>query len=620
MTLQKLVFAPGVNRDSTNYTNTGGWYDINLVRFHHGFPETIGGWARMTTAAMLGSCRHLNAWAALDGTLYVGAGTHLKQYIISGGTPFDVTPIRLTTAAGDATFAAVDGSTTLTVTEVSHGAVAGAFVTFSGAVTLGGVITADVINIEYQIVSVTDADTYTVTSAVAANASDTGNGGALTVAEYQIAVGLDTAVIGTGWGAGAWGENPWGGPADTTVAGADLRLWTMDNWGEDLLSNVRDGGLYYWDKGAGLGARAVALADLAGATSTPTLARIILVSEKDRHVIAFGCDPESGTGIQDPMLIRFSSTESLIEWNTAETNTAGFLRLDSGSAIVAAVQTRQQILILTDSAVYTMQFVGAPFVFGTTEISVRTSIASANAVAPAQDVVYWMGDGLFYQFDGIVSPLPCTVSEYVFSDFNTDQASKVASGVNSADNEVWWFYPSADSDNVDRYVVYDYAQKLWYYGVLARTAWIDRSVHQNPIAASADGYLYYHEFGLDDGESNPPVGLNAWIESSQFELGSGDKFSFARRIIPDVTFRNSTAATPTVTFTAKALRYPGDGSYGDDADVVTGSATYPLVQYTNYLDTRLRGRALSIRVESDTVGVQWRLGTPRVDLRTDGGR
>jgi len=620
MPLQKLQFRPGVNRESTDYANTGGWYDSNLVRFRRGLPETIGGWAKYSSTALVGSCRLLKSWVGLDNNLHIGAGTHLKQFVLVGGEPFDITPIRLTSGAGDATFDATDGSAVITVSENGHGAAVGDYVTFSDADSLGGAITAPVLNSEYVVVSVADANTFTFTASLAANASDTGDGGASAVAAYQIAIGLDTTVVGTGWGAGAWGEGPWGGPADTSVTGATLRLWSMDNWGEDLLSCVRDGGIYYWDKTAGTGARAVALAGLTDSVDAPTKARLILVSEKDRHVIAFGCDPESGTGVQDPMLIRFSSSESLIEWNTTETNTAGFLRLDSGSSIVTAVQTRQQIFILTDSAAYTMQFIGAPFTFGTTEISVGTSIISGNAAVAVQDTVYWMGDGAFYKFDGVVDHLPCTVDEYVFDDFNSAQAAKVVSGTNAADSEVWWFYPSADSDNVDRYVVYDYAQSIWYYGALGRTAWVDRSVHAYPLAAAPDGYIYSQEFGIDDGGSNPPIGLNAWVESSQFEIGSGDKFAFASRIIPDLTFRNSTAPAPEVVFTAKALQYPGGGTYGDDEDTVTGSSAQPLERYTNQLYVRLRGRALSIRVESGMAGVEWRLGTPRVQLRTDGGR
>jgi len=620
MPLQKLQFRPGINRETTDYTNTGGWYDCNLVRFRRGYPETVGGWARYSGSPMLGSCRLLKAWSPLDNSIHVGAGTHLKQYVIAGGVPFDVTAIRLTTDAGDATFSATDGSPLITVSEASHGAAQNDFVRFSGAAGLGGNITSSVLNAEYQVVSVSDANTFTVSVSAVASAADSGDGGSSTIAAYQIAVGLDTSIVGTGWGAGAWGENAWGGPADTSVSGAILRLWSMDNWGEDLLSCVRDGGIYYWDKSGGTGSRAVALEDLAGSNSAPTKATLMLVSEKDRHVIAFGCTPESGGGVQDPMIIRFSSTESLTEWNTTETNTAGALRLDSGSAIITAVQTRQQVFILTDSAAYTMQFIGAPFTFGTTEISVSTSVVSGNAAIAVQDVVYWMGDGLFYKFDGIVETLPCSVDEYVFGNFNYDQAAKVVSGTNASDSEVWWFYPSADSDNVDRYVVYDYAQDIWHYGGLTRTAWIDRSVHAYPLAAALDGYVYSHEFGLDDGEYNPPIGLNAWVESSQFEIGSGDKFSFARRIIPDLTFRNSTAPAPKVVFTAKALQYPGGGSYGDDVDTVTGSSAQPLERYTNQLYTRLRGRALSIRIESYMAGVQWRIGTPRVELRTDGGR
>jgi len=620
MPLQKLQFTPGINRESTDYANSGGWYHSSLIRFRKGFPETIGGWARLSNLPLLGSCRFLKAWSALDGTSLLGAGTHLKLYIVIGGDPVDITPLRTTTSAGDVTFSATNGSNVLTVSDTSHGLSVNNFVTFSGASSLGGVVTAAVLNAEYQVASITNAGVYTVVMAVTANGSDNSNGGSSTVGAYQIPVGIDNSVNGTGWGAGAWNENPWGGPADTTVAGDRLRLWTMDNWGEDLIAAVRDGGVYYWNRSAGFSARAVALSDLAGASSPPVVAVSVLVSEKDRHVIAFGCDPEGNSTTQDPMLIRFSATESLTEWNTTAENTAGSLRLDSGSSIVTAVQTRQQIFILTDSAAYTMQFIGAPFTFGTTEISVGTSVISSNAAIPVQDTVYWMGDGLFYKFDGIVSVIPCSVDEYVFSDLNYDQLSKVVSGANAADGEVWWFYPSEGVDNVNRYVIYNYQQDIWYYGDLARTAWVDRSIETYPLAAAQDGHIYFQEFGLDNGEFNPPTGLNSFIESSPFEIGAGDKFAFASRIIPDLTFRNSTAPAPKVIFTTKALQFPGGNYYGADEETVTGTAALPIEQFTNQLYVRLRGRGMSMRVESDMAGVSWRLGSPRIELRTDGGR
>lgn len=619
MPLQKLQFAPGINRESTDYTNSGGWYDCDLIRFRKGFPETIGGWERQSTTPMQGTCRLIKSWTALDGTELIGAGTHLKLYVVLGGGLVDITPIRSTTSAGDVTFTATAGSSVITVADTGHGARAGDFVSFSGAVTLGGVITSDVLNSEVTVISRTN-NTYTVDFGVAANASDSNSGGTVTIGTYQIAVGLDTSVVGNGWGAGGWGESVWGGPADVSLSGAQLRLWSIDNWGEDIVASVRDAGLYYWDRSSGYSQRAVSLASLTGAASAPTVAKSVIVSEKDRHIIAFGCDSESAPGTQDPMLIRFSATESLTEWNTTAENTAGDLRLDSGSEIVSAVQTRQQIFILTNSAAYTMQFIGAPFTFGTTEISVNTTVVSPNAVIAVQDVVYWMGDGLFYKFDGIVSVIACSVDEYVFSDLNYEQAAKIVAGSNAADGEVWWFYPTSGSADINRYVVYNYIQNIWYYGTMARTAWIDRSNSVYPISAASDGYLYYQEFGLDDGEQNPPVGINAYVESSQFEIGSGDDFSFASRIIPDVTFRNSTAPAPEVVFTAKALQFPGGNYYGADVDTVTGTAALPIREYTNQLYVRLRGRGLSIRVESDMSGVAWRLGSPRIELRTDGRR
>ena len=619
MPLQKLQFRPGIVRDTTNYTNEGGWFDGDKVRFRLGLPETIGGWTRFTTTALLGVCRDLHSWTSLSGTQYVGAGTNLKLYVVDGNDPVDITPTRETTSAGDVTFAATDGSTTITVTDTANDVFLGDFVTFSGAVSLGGVITADVLNQEYQVTSVIDADTYTITSAVAANSSDTGDGGAAVIGAYQINTGLDSAASGSGWGAGPWSRGTWSSPADVTVPGAQLRLWSMDNFGEDLIANVRGGGIYYWDSSSGTSTRAVDIASLSG-NNQPEVANIVLVSERDRHVIAFGCDPEADPGVQDPLIIRFSDQESFTDWETRDDNTAGELRIGTGSEIVAAVQTKQQVVIFTDRSVSAMQFIGAPFTFGLTEVSTNTSIASQNAAVAFGDDVYWMGDQSFYRYDGNVQPIPCPVEEYVFADLNVSQRAKVTAAVNSKFNEIWWFYPSASSDTNDKYVVYNYVENSWYYGALARTAWYDNAVSNLPIAAATDGYLYFHEDGLDDGSTNPPSAINSYIESSAIDIGDGDQFMFLSRLLPDLTFRNSTATSPLATFTVSARDFPGDNYGQTDSGNAVRSATVPVEQFTEQLFFRLRGRSMSLKVESDNVGTQWRLGTPRADLRPDGRR
>jgi hypothetical protein len=618
MALTKLVFRPGINRETTAYANEGGWYDCNLIRFRAGKPETVGGWARYTRSAMLGTCRAIFPWQTLGGTVYVGLGTSQKYYLSFGSSPIDITPLRTTTAAGDVTFAATNGSSILTVSDTSHGAVMGDFVTYSGAVSLGGNVTATILNAEHKITRIVNANSYEITLTVVANSSDSGDGGASVIGAYQINVGLDTAVFGTGWGTGPWSRGTWNSSYASTSASAELRLWSHDNFGEDLVMCVQDGGVYYWDASVGTGTRAIPLSALAGAQATPTVARIVIVSERDRHVIAFGCDPEGTPGVQDPLTIRFSDQESAAEWRALSTTTAGELRIGSGSGIVAAVQTKQQIVVFTDISVHAMQYIGAPFTFGIQEVSASVSILSQNAGVAVGDIVFWMGGGEFYMYDGAVKQLPCAVKEYVFSDINVGQTQKVCGGHNAAFSEVWWFYPSAESENNDKYVVYNYEQDVWYYGELARTAWTDRGLLSFPLAASADGYVYYQESGLNDGSVTPAAPLNAYIESSVFDIGEGDQFMFATRVIPDITFRNSTDSAPIVTMTLKARNFPGGAYFGTDSDPVAKTATLPVEQFTNQLFVRIRGRSLSLRVESDQTGTAWRLGDPRIDFRTDG--
>ena len=618
MPLQKLQFRPGIVQDATDYTNEGGWRDGDKIRFRLGLPETIGGWTRLTSTTMLGTCRDLHTWTSLSGTRFVAAGTSLKLYIVDGALPVDITPIRLVTSAGDVTFAATNGSATITVADTAHGCVLDDFVTFSGAVSLGGAITATVLNQEYQVASIVDANSYTIVATATANASDTGNGGTNTVGTYQINTGLNSAAAGSGWGAGVWGRGTWGSAANVTVPSANLRLWSMDNFGEDLLANIRGSAIYYWDTSAGTGTRAVDIAGLSG-SAQPQVANIVLVSERDRHVLAFGCDPEADPGNLDPLTIRFSSQESFTVWNASSTTTAGELRIGTGSEIIAAVQTKQQVVVFTDRSVSAMQFIGAPFTFGLSEVSTNTSIVGQNAAVAVGDAVYWMGNDVFYRYDGNVSILPCPVEEYVFDDVDTSQLSKVTAGSNAEFNEVWWFYPSAASENNDSYVVYNYMDKIWFYGTLDRTAWDEGGVSGFPIAASPDGNIYFQENGFSDGSTNPPSPISSFVESSGVDIGDGQQFMSVKRIIPDVGFRNSTG-DPLVTFTLNARTYPGSGTTQTQSGNTVRSVASPIEKYTEQLDVRIRGRAVSLRVESNQVNTQWRLGTPRIDLRPDGRR
>ena len=705
MPLTKLQFKPGINRETTSYSNEGGWFDGDKIRFRMGFPEKIGGWVKNSDNAFLGTCRALHPWVALSGEKYIGVGTGLKYYISEGGAYKDITPLRVASSA--VTFATgadvldgaisataqsivmdsatgfptgggriligteqitygaitsatltgcergVNGTTaashsnndtvkccTLSVTDSDgHGALENDFVTFSGAATLGDVITAAVLNQEYQITHVVSATVFQVEArAVAtipeittteglnatfvfATTTDNGNGGGSSVGAYQINTGLDTSVQGTGWGAGTYGRGTWDSASDLTAGGTTLRIWSHDNFGEDLLMNVRDEGIFYWDKTNGLTTRAVSLASLGVATDNiPTIAKQVLVSDKDRHIIAFGCDPETDIGTQDPLLIRFGSQESLTDWSAKATNTAGDLRIGSGSEIVTAVETRQQVLVFTDVSLHAMQFLGPPFTFGINTVSENITTASPLCAIAVNDNVFWMGREEFYVYAGAVNKLPCTVKDYVFSDFNEQQIQKVTAANNSSFSEIWWFYPSANSEENDRYVVFNYEQKVWYYGTLDRTFWVDRGVDALPIAAGSDHYLYEHESGLDDGSTSPASAIAANIESSQIDLGDGDQFAFLSRIIPDITFRDSTANTPTATFTLGVRNFPGGKYLHTDEDVVSKTASTPVEQFTTEVRTRLRGRSFNLKVESTATETTWRLGTPRVEVRPDGRR
>jgi len=711
MPIQSLKFKPGVISDITSYSNEGGFIDGDKVRFRFGFPEKFGGWAKYSPNTIQGSARRLHNWVALDGSDFMGIGTHLKYYIEEGQTFNDITPIRSTTSAGDVTFSATNGSTTVTVIDPAHGANVGDFVTFSGAATLGGTITATILNAEFQVASLISSNSYTITSSVAANASDTGNGGGSVVGTYQINTGLDTTVGGTGWGAGQWsgttsgalatqlnealdnsetavdvddetGMNTandvilvdnelmlvsatsddntmtvtrghsgtdavehadntivrlavgnadsandfvgWGNAASITVPGAQIRLWSHDNFGEDIIINARDEGIFYWDKTNGLSNRAVELSTISGTkTSVPQVAKQILVSDQDRHVIAFGCDgfganssATQGDGVQDPLLIRFSSQENPIDWFPTASNTAGDLRLGGGSTFVQAVETKQQILCFTNKTLHAMKFIGPPFTFGLQELSKNITIMSPAAAIAVEDSVFWMGVDTFYLHSGgQTQQMPCTVKDKVFLNFNFEESDKVHAGVNSEFGEILWFYPTASSTEIDAYVAYNYIEKVWYYGTLARQAWLDRGIRTLPMATGGS-YLYNHEVGYDDDGS----AMTSFIESAPIDIGEGDKFVFLKRVIPDITFNGSTATNPDVAFTMKVKNFPGSNFSQTQDGTAQRSSTSPVEQFTEKLDYRLRGRAFALRIDSTSLGTKYKLGTPRVDIRPDGRR
>ncbi len=624
MPLQKLLFKPGINKEATDYASEGGWVNSNLVRFRKGLPEKIGGWAKATTNSFKATGRAIHAWVDLAGTKYLGLGTTWKYYVIDGTVFNDVTPIRATTTNG-ITFAATDGSTTITATDSDHGAVAGDFVTFSGAATLGGNITATVLNQEYQINTVPTVNTYTFTATATANSSDeSGTGGAGVDGAYQLNVGLDVYVPSTGWGSDYWGAGTWGSVSSLDATN-QLRLWSHDNFGEDLLLNARGSGVFYWDESSGTNTRAVVLSSLAGANLTPTLALQVMVSDVDRHVICFGADPlndssTARTGAIDPMFIAWSDQENVEQWEPLPTNTAGSFRLSAGSAIVGAVRARQETLIWTDTSLYSMTFVGQPFTFSINLVNEGVGLVGPNAMVNTPKGIFWMDKKGFYAYAGAIQELPCTVDDYVFSDLNQTQSYQIFGFVNKAFNEVGWFYCSADSNVIDRYVTYNYEENLWMIGELSRTCWIDEGIFSDPKATyttNYTGYLFNHETGNDNDGS---AMTNVFIESADFDLGEGDMYQSISRIIPDVKFTgsaNTGAEGQTLDIVLKRRNFPGEE--------LTTAVTSACTSVTTKIDTRVRGRQAVLRVQSnDTnindVGMGFRLGATRIDIKPDGMR
>ena len=775
MPLTKLQFKPGINREITPYSNEGGWVDCDKIRFRFGYAEKFGGWEKMTSRTYEGTARRLHNWLALDGSNYLGVGTHLKYYIEEGGLFNDITPIRLTTSVGDVTFSATNGSSTITVTENSHGAAENDFVTFSGAATLGGLVTAAILNAEHKIVNIIDGNSYTITVSVNANSSDTGNGsftdatcdynndptitmdsttslivggtvsgtgiptgatvssitdatnfelsasttggsvtnGTLTFnnskAVYQINSGLDSQVGGTGWGAGLFGGTTagalttqlaealdnsetaidvdsatgitagdtilieeelitvgtissntlgtGGGPSTRGVSGTtaathadntivrlavgntsssddftgwgiaaesgttrEIRTWSHDNFGEDLFINPRDEAVYRWDKTNGLTTRAVEISTISGAENAPTVAKQIMVDEN--HLIAFGTNIY-GTTTQDPLLIRFSDDENQLLFTVRSGSAANFLTIGSGSEFVQAIKTKREILVWTDISLHSLRYIGYPLYYGIDQITSSITIMGSKAAVAVEDAVFWMGKDNFYVYAGGTKTLPCTVKDKVFLDFNNEQADKVVAGVNSEYTEVIWFYPSESNSltnggtgDIDKYVIYNYGQGIWYFGTLVRTAWIDRGIRQFPIAAGSPN-LFNHETGFDDDGS----AMTSFIESAPMDIGDGDKFTLVQKVIPDLTFDGSTSqSSPAANFTLKARNEPGENYSNTSAGTATRTSTSPVETFTNQLNLRARGRSFALRVDSDALGVKWRLGSPRVSIRQDGRR
>jgi len=702
MPLQKILFKPGVNKENTRYTTEGGWYECDKVRFRQGNPEVIGGWNRLSSSTFLGVCRSLWNWVLLDGKNVIGVGTNLKFYIELGGAYYDITPIRATSTINNNPFVATNGSATITVTDTAHGGATGDFVVFSGAVGLGGNITAAILNLStgYQI-TVINVNSYTITVGAVANATDASGspgGGASVVAAYQINVGPAEQIPLVGWGAGGWGLGTWGNGVGSSIA---LRLWSQINYGEDLVFGPRGGGLYYWEAPT-LTNRGVLLNSLGGTVSftnasptvvtstilytegaalqfsggslptgvtagttyyvfevngltfklltgagaavnttstgtgsvslivdVPTVQNTLTVSDTSRFVLAFGCN-DYGSATLDPMLIRWSSQDDIYNWTPDPTNQAGFTRLSHGSEIITTVQTRQEIIVFTDVSVYSLQYLGPPFVWATQLLGDNISIMSPNSAVIASGIVYWMGVDKFYSYDGRVQTLNCDLRRYIFGDINQEQALQVFSGTNEGFNEVWWFYCSANSTAIDKYVIYNYVEKIWYYGTMSRTAWLDSGLQPYPIAANyftntLTGNLINHETGLNDDTTGTPVAIDAYISSSEFDIGDGHNFGFVWRVLPDLTFENAentpAGILPAVAMTLYGLSNSGSGVTSTASQPVAKSNTYVITeQFTGQIFTRMRGRQMIFKISSNQINTCWQLGAPRIDIRPDGRR
>ena len=617
MPLQKLALKPGVNRENTRYTSEGGWYESDKIRFRQGTPEKIGGWQRISAATFLGVCRSLWNWVTLGSQNLIGVGTNLKFYIENGGAYSDITPLRATVTLTNP-FTTTSGSPTVSVVDANGGYISGDFVTFSGASAVGGLT----LNGEYQLtIDTTAINTYFITAS--SNASSSATGGGTVTAAYQINTGAASVTPLTGWGAGPWSAGAWGVGVPSDV---QIRLWSQANFGEDLIFAPRGGDIYFWDATAGLTSRGVTLASIAPVgANVPSVQDLILVSDISRFVFCFGCN-DLASATKNPMLIRWSDQENATQWTPAATNQAGSLQLSRGAEIIAAKQARQEVLVWSDSALYALQYVGAPVVWGAQLVGENISIASQNAVAYANGVAFWMGIDKFYMYDGRTQPLPCNLRKFIFNDFNTAQYRQVFSGTVEAYHEVWWFYCSAESDTADRYVVYNYLDNIWYYGTMDRTAWLDSGLRDYPLAATYSNNLVNQEEGVDDNELGASTPIHAYASTAEFDLDDGHQFNFIWRVLPDITFDGSTTESPSAVMTLLPMQNSGSG-YNSPASVggsnngtITRSAVLPIEKFTEQLNTRVRGRQMTMKIESTEAGVTWQLGSPRLDMRPDGRR
>lgn len=640
----KLQFKPGVNRDQTDYSGEGGWWECDKIRFRSGYPEKLGGWVKTTTSPFIGYCRQMWNWVTTYTDNFLALGTEAKAYIEVSGNYYDITPLRdtnptLSPPATNNCISTAIGTKTITVNlgATAHGASTGDYVQIAGVVGTGspqkiGGIPITEINDNHKI-TVTSAYAFTFTvSTTTATSSATSTGGTAITIGFEVSPGYGVTLIGYGWGVGSWGRNAWGTGATTPVVQTQ-RDWWFDNFDNDLVMNIRNGEGYWWQRGtatdpaSALATKAIRLKDYAIAqgfdgNAVPSQIMQLMVSQQDRHLIAFGAVPYGSTSTSDfdPMLIRWADQDTPGDWTPSATNSAGDLRVSRGSRIVRGLATRQEILVWTDSNLYTLQFLGTTDVFSLQEYADNVSVMSPRCMASAANITYWMGQDKFYAYTGRVETLPCSLRDHVFNNINLNQAAQVICGTNEQWNEVWWFYPTADSDYNNAYVVYNHLERIWYYGTMERTGWLDTPLRHWPQATNttggtSDGYLYEHENGLDaDGAP-----LVSYIQSNDFDIDDGDNFMLTRRIIPDISFDDSTATAPEVTLELRHRNFPGSTLQTEDEDNARVIAT-SVTQYTAQVFIRARARQMALKIISENLGVQWQLGAPRLDARQDGRR
>jgi len=709
MPLQKLQFRPGLNREGTIYSNEGGWYDGDKIRFRSGLPEKIGGWTQVTNNQYNGICRSIWAWSDTGvgtGNTYIGLGTNTKYYIYFGGNYNDITPIVQTSTLTNP-FTTSSGSSTVIVADSTYTPSRGDYVVFSGASSAGGIL----ISGDYAVTAVYGATAYSITAS--STATSTVTGGGTVTAKYEYPTGLAVYQTGTGWGAGPWSgfygtgssSNTGWGVAASTGIGEQLRLWSNDNFGADLVIAPRGGPIFYWQDSNGLSTRAQYLSSLANSTtllidattfsasttsitissvnapyvypymyitgsgitagtyitainnstgvatiSAPTTSSSsgnysisyagafvpketyqVITSAVQEFIICFGANsyqPGTPNTTFNSMLVRWSDQANQYQWIPELTNQSGEYTLTNGSQIIGARATRQEILVWTDSALYSMQYIGAPYVWGFQILMDNISVMGPNAMITVNNITYWMGRDRFYMYDGTVKTLPCALKQYVFEDLNANQSYQVFAGANEGFNEVWWFYVNNESSSqqVNKYVVYNYLDQVWYYGSMNRSAWYQTGIIQYPVAADYNSRLLYHENGNDDSSTNSTQPIDAYIQSSDFDIGDGQQFGFVWRIIPDINFNSSTTNQPSVTMQVLPRQYSGSAYGTADNPTVQSSqnfsnvAAYTVNQFTGQVYTRLRGRQMAFRIESTGLGVAWQLGAPRIDIRPDGRR